>query len=341
MKRILLLTDYKGHFGSKYNATPYRSGMDKNLLIKYFDEYDVKVEYLKFHEIFNNGDNQSFSSVLYTSSEDEGYHYKNFIEDIVFSLERLGFNLLPSYVFLRANNNKVFMEILKRIVFDNSINNLKAYTYGSIEEIDLQNIDYPIVLKSSTGAMSKGVFLANCQEDLIRSVKTISYSADLGKKLKEIIRSKKHKGYLQESLFRKKFILQQFIPGLKSDFKILVFGNRYYIFERPVRKNDFRASGSGNKNYIYGSKVKLPEGIFDFAEKIFLQAKVPHLSLDIAYDGSTFYLIEFQAVFFGTVGHYKSDGYYIRNGKNWLFKNENFDLEKVYADAVSHFLEKL
>ena len=35
-KKIFFLTDYKNNFGSKHNALPYRSGMDKDLLKKYF-----------------------------------------------------------------------------------------------------------------------------------------------------------------------------------------------------------------------------------------------------------------------------------------------------------------
>ena len=36
MNKIYILTDYKNIFGSKHNATPYRSGMNKKLLKKYF-----------------------------------------------------------------------------------------------------------------------------------------------------------------------------------------------------------------------------------------------------------------------------------------------------------------
>ncbi|HOM66395.1 MAG TPA: hypothetical protein PK591_11340 [Ignavibacteriales bacterium] len=38
MKKIIALTDYKNIFSSKHNANPYRNGMDKKLLEKYFKE---------------------------------------------------------------------------------------------------------------------------------------------------------------------------------------------------------------------------------------------------------------------------------------------------------------
>ncbi len=38
LKKIIALTDYKNIFSSKHNANPYRNGMDKKLLEKYFKE---------------------------------------------------------------------------------------------------------------------------------------------------------------------------------------------------------------------------------------------------------------------------------------------------------------
>ena len=43
--------DYKEHFGSKWLDVPYRSGMDKKLLAKYFNEHGISIEFKKFTEI--------------------------------------------------------------------------------------------------------------------------------------------------------------------------------------------------------------------------------------------------------------------------------------------------
>ena len=51
MKNINLITDYKYNFGSKYFAKPYRSGMDKQLLEKYFYDYGYKTTFIKPNEI--------------------------------------------------------------------------------------------------------------------------------------------------------------------------------------------------------------------------------------------------------------------------------------------------
>lgn len=41
---IIALCDYKGIFGSKYFAKPYRSGMDKDILAKEFSKYGYKIK---------------------------------------------------------------------------------------------------------------------------------------------------------------------------------------------------------------------------------------------------------------------------------------------------------
>lgn len=336
--KIICLTDYKGFFGSKWMDKPYRSGMDKELLKKYFAENDIDLTFQKINEVNLDSPEVKDSIFIYTSSEDIGYHYKSFIEDIVLGLQEAGAKVIPEFKFLRATNNKVFMEAIRKSHLNN-IRNLKSSFYGSLEEVDFSKITFPIVFKSSGGSMSQGVDLAKTQKELSRIIKKRCRSKDLRNDIRDVLRSFKRDGYIRESLYRNKFILQEYLPNLSYDFKILIFGDMYYIFRRLVRKDDFRASGSGFKKYIYGSNVQYPSGIFDFAYNIFEQLKVPHLSLDIAYDGSNFYLIEFQTLYFGTVGHHESDGYYYRSEGNWLFDKKWFDLEKVYADSIFKYIQ--
>lgn len=335
--KIIALVDYKYNFGSKWNAVPYRSGMDKNLLKKYFTQLGYDIDFVRFSD-FNHSECESNSVVIYTSSEDQRYLYKDYIEDVVLSVQEYGLNIIPKYSYLRANNNKVFMELLRSSIFSSEINNLSSNVYGTLDDLDAK-INYPIVLKEAAGAMSTGVFLARNKKEFISIANKISRTPSFKEELKDSLRPYKHKNYKKESLYRKKFITQEFIPSLKSDYKILIFGEKYYIFERPVRKNDFRASGSGNTNYIYGSKVELPKGILDYALNVFNQANVPQLSIDVAYDGTHFYLIEFQALFFGTVGHVKSDGFYKYVDNNWKFIYDVIALEQVYAESIDDFIK--
>lgn len=339
MKNITLLTDYKNNFGSKHYDSPYRSGFDKLLLKKYFNEYGYEPVFRNFASIDFSKENFKDELVLYTSSEDDGYYYKSFIEDIVLGLELQGAIVIPEYKYLRANNNKVFMEILRdQIIIDSS---LKARYYGTFEELkkDIVELKFPAVIKTAEGASGSGVYLANSQEEIISIAKKIARTKNINYELWDYGRSIKHKGYIRDSNYRKKFIVQDFIPDLKNDWKIYVFGKRFYIFNRPLQPGrGFRASGGGYENYFYGLQANPPQGIFEFAEAIFNKLNIPHLSLDIAYDGKSFYLIEFQCVYFGTAGILFSEKYFINKIGNWIDQNNEKDIEKVYSESISTFL---
>jgi glutathione synthase/RimK-type ligase-like ATP-grasp enzyme len=281
---------------------------------------------------------------LYTSSEEHDLHYKHFIEDVVFGLKELGAIVIPDPSYLRANNNKVFMEILRQIIFPNEYQTISAYIFGTYDEIlysmSVGSIQFPCVIKKAAGGMSRGVYLAKNQDQLNKIIKKLSYTASLKIAFKEKVRQIKHKNYKPESLYQNKFIIQPFISNLHNDWKLLIFGDKYYIFERPTRKNDFRASGSGSMYYKYGSEATYPQGIFEFAHDIYSYLQVPHASLDIAFDGNKFYLFEFQAVYFGTVGQIKSDIYYLYDNNNWEIKSNDKKIEEVYADSIVRYINQ-
>lgn len=341
MKEIIALTDYKGFFGSKWNANPYRSGMNQDLLKTHFNQLGYSFKTMKFSEFDYSDKSNAEKIIIYTSSEDNGYIYKDYIEDIILGAQELGCNVLPQFKFLRANNNKVFMEILRDLILPN--NKLKSYYLSVINDELMDQLEYPIVMKESSGAMSAGVSMIHNKKELKKNIRRFNRTDNLIQTkeiIKDFLRGLKHKDYIKDSLNRKKFILQEVIPNLNSDFKILVFGDKYYIFERPIRNNDFRASGSGNAHYIYGSRVNVNLNMFDYAKDIFDNLNVPNASLDICDNGSQYSLFEFQALYFGSVGQFKSDGYYkIIEGK-WTFIKEQLDLENVYANSIDYYLNK-
>lgn len=230
------------------------------------------------------------------------------------------------------------MEILRSQIQDKKLNNIKSWHYGTIEELIkmVDQFSYPVVLKSAEGSMSRGVSLAKNKDELIRNAKKISRIMNIYYDLKDLGRSIKRKGYTKESKYRRKFIVQECIPDLNNDWKILIFGDKYFIFERPVRKNDFRASGSGK--FIFDEKI--PDGILDLAQEIFNHFDVPNLSIDIAFEGNRFYLLEFQAVYFGTTTIEKSPFYFIKFKDKWKIFREESELEKVYVDSVVKFINK-
>jgi hypothetical protein len=326
MKKIFILTDYKEHFGSKHN-----------LLQKYFAEYDYETVFLNFAKV-DFKENWKDKIVLYTSQEDHNYHYKSYIEDIIYGLELAGAIVIPKFKYLRANNNKVFMEILRDQLPLETAKTISSNHYGSLEELknDINNIEFPVVLKTAAGAMSTGVSLANSKNELLKNAKNISRTKDIKNELWDLVRSIKHKGYIRESKYRSKFVIQNLIRNFTNDFKIIVYNNRFYFLYRDVRKDDFRASGSG-KFYF---KKEYPKGMLDFADKIFQSFDCPNISIDVCFDGENFHLIEFQFIYFGTTTIDKSEFYYKKKNNKFLLVKEKSILEKVYVESIVKYLEK-
>ncbi|MBN2350324.1 MAG: hypothetical protein JXJ22_15910 [Bacteroidales bacterium] len=340
MKTIHLLTDYKNQFGSKYYDTPYRSGFDKKLLGEYFLKCGYTVQFLNFSNI-DLLNNYNGSNIIYTSTEDMGYFYKSYIEDVIYGLSLSGANVMPAYKYLKANNNKVFMEQLRKQNLPFTSEHLYSYSFGTKEEFENlpHKITYPCVIKKAEGASGRGVYLANSQREAMGIIKKITRTKNLKYELWDLARSFKHKGYKRDSRYRSKCIVQEFIPDLTNDWKIYIFGDRYYIFYRPVFKHrGFRASGGGYPNYFYGKDAYKPEGLLDFAKKIFDSLDVPHLSIDIAYDGKRFYLLEFQGLYFGTAGIVRSKEFYTCDKGNWIEVKNTLNQEQVYVDSIVSYL---
>jgi hypothetical protein len=115
-----------------------------------------------------------------------------------------------------------------------------------------------------------------------------------------------------------------------------VYWDKYYILGRQTRKNDFRASGSGRFNF----NVDVPDGILNFAEKIKTLLNVPVVSLDIAFNGIRFFLLEFQCLNFGTITLEKSSRYFLRVDKIWKEIRDTSIMEKEFVRSIAAFLNQ-
>ncbi len=334
-KNIFALCDYKGIFGSKYYARPYRSGMDKDILAKEFSNYGYKIKYIPFIDI-NNLEIPEGQIVIYTSSEDPGYKYKEFIEDIVYYLEICGVNVIPSFKYLRANNNKVFMELLRKLL-SSSEYQILTKVFGCYEELieNCSDIPFPCVVKEAKGAGSKGVHIAKNKNELEKVTKAISRTTYFAEDIRDVLRTIKHKGYIKESLHRSKFIVQEFIPNLSNDWKVLVYWDKYYVLRRKNRPNDFRASGSG----LFSFDEIVDPRLLDAAREIRQNFDVPMISLDLAISNNRVVLIEFQFVYFGTSTLEESPYYYVDNNGHWEKVLERSNLEDIYSYSIVSYIE--
>lgn len=333
MKNITIyaLVDYKGYFESKYNSVPFNSGVDRNLLKQRFSELGFDIIFIRVSEIMNYP--ASFwekKIVLYTSSEDFGFIYKTFFEDVIYFLELSNAIPIPSFKYLKANNNKVFMELLRFLTIKE--NNVESKVFGCYEEIEKisSELSFPLVYKPASGAMSTGVGLIRNKNELKR-IKKISRTRFIFKEIWEYWRSIKFKNYVMESKYRNKFIVQKFIPNLDGDYKVLVFFDKIYILKRGVKKGDFKASGSGIRNFV----KDIPDGILEFTYNFYKTLNTPNASIDVAFDGSEFFVIEYQCLYFGSFTLTYSSFYWVLRNDKFDFVEEKSELEYVYATSVS------
>ncbi|MFN3759893.1 MAG: hypothetical protein ACK4SF_11800 [Algoriphagus aquaeductus] len=337
---LFIIRDYKNYFGSKSFASPYRSGFNIDKIVSLFKDYGFNCRLINFYDIdFTSEWNGKI--VLYTSSEENNYFYKSYIEDVVFSLESIGAICIPKFYFLKANNNKVFMEMFLQFRFKMHKDTRFSGCFEETKKIvHNSQIDFPFILKESAGAKSRGVYLVKNQKELLSVAKNIQRYFNPLIFLKNLIRSLKHPNFLKESQYPKKIVFQPFIKNLEFDWKILVYSNKYFVLKRGIRKGDFRASGSGF-NYKTGSNSQIPIQVLDFAKDFFQKLKVPNLSLDIAFDGISVHIIEFQCVYFGTSVINMSKDLFLYEDSSWKIVKNVFDEEELYVNSVYEFIKGL
>ena len=336
--KIALITDYLGRFGSKQKSKTYRSGFDIQKCIDYFHKHNCNVKIFNFtnsHELLE--EKESFF-ILYTSSEDKGGHYKSFIEDSIQLLSLSHHICIPHYVFLRAHNNKVFMEML-RTQYEFSDRKLFRSKFAATKkEISTLNIEFPSVIKGPDGSLSKTVIKANDIDEVYRFFSTIAPKLELKHKLREYLRRIRHRNnYEPEELKRGKLIIQNFIPDIQFDWKVLVYNDMIFALKRQNRKNDFRASGSG----IYEYSEKVPVNILTLAWDTRKKLDVPHLSLDIAESKDELIIFEFQAIYFGTKTIENSPFHFVKDQDQWLLSRTQVELEEVYVKSTVNFIKKV
>jgi glutathione synthase/RimK-type ligase-like ATP-grasp enzyme len=312
--------------------------MDIGKIVMCFEKLGIQTEVTSFDKLDLRSSYQD-TVVLYTSSEDLELKYKSYIEDIILFLERRGAILLPDFAFFRAHHNKSFMELLRYELFPEQSENLNTRIFGTLEEFIRADLpDKKFVVKSAYGAGSRYVKLAKDKAGLANIAAKMSRCIQPMGLIKEIRRRIIWRGYHKASLNRNKFIVQNFIEGLRGDFKVLKYGRRFYTLYRKNRKNDFRASGGGRLEFRLPENVS-EEGLLDFAKEISDKIGTPLCSLDIAWDGKKFILIEFQCINFGPYAAEKSTHCHIYENGKWTESKEVCCLEQVFCEAIAEYVE--
>lgn len=343
MIKVFAITDYKGHFGSKWLSSPYRSGYDQQKLQDYFKDYGISIEFKRPINIHFSKEEWGGKIVLMTSSEEPGLEYKTHIEDLAYGLEQCGAHVIPGLDLISAHENKIRSAILQNLKLNNSFRILGYTILGNYEELchylNSEQQKYPCILKKPQGSKGTGVYLINDMKELKQIARKISSKSKIAERLKEKIRRKKHKGYIENSRYKDRFLLQEFVPELQCDWKVLIYGTCIYLLRRNIKSDDFRASGSG-VGYAAGSESEFPVAYLEPLYQFFLELKVPNLSIDFGFDGKEGFIFEFQALYFGTSTQFKSKDYYKRNDGKWTVKQSEFDQEQIFVSSIAEFIQE-
>ncbi|WP_405111365.1 hypothetical protein OG559_01420 [Micromonospora sp. NBC_01405] len=338
MTKILILTDYRGAFYSTARTRHGLCSMDVGRVVRQFERAGCRVEVTGFADLNLAADLHGVP-VLYTSSEDPDLLYKSWIEDLVLALETAGAHTVPPHRYLRAHHNKVLMEALRGQLFPKEAARLGTRSFGTYEELERSTLDgrWPKVIKSAYGAGSDYVARAADRAELLRLAHAMSRAGSPGETVREHARRLLRREHHPRSLHRRKFLVQEFVPGLSGDFKVLRMGDRYYTLYRRNRPGDFRASGSGDFDFQDTGGVDR-DALLDYAERAAEMIDTPLVSLDIGFDGTEFHLIEFQCLHFGTVTAEESTHYHVRRDGAWARVAERCDVEAVFCAAILRHL---
>ncbi|MCE9686737.1 hypothetical protein LZP73_11015 [Shewanella sp. AS16] len=330
MKKILIVTTPDGFFAQ--NKMPW-SSMDTLKIKDKLSSYGFLVEIVDFDYIKYNLNSISNFIIIYTSSQRP--QHKQYIEDIVYYLDADNF-LIPSFESLKAHDNKGFQYLLNEKY---NLGLIKSDYICDVSELKENTLDFPFVIKPANGASSMGVKIVGKFKDI---KKCLFNKDDLSfKDVKRVI-----KKYLLTSRYNQewedylgfgsqRFVVQSLLPGLKYDYKVLIFGDKFYLLKRYTRDGDFRASGSGIHSTIFDAEVyKVLDAANEFKEKY-----PSHIySLDMCVFENNVSLIEFQFTHVGPVTLSDSNFYFQNVGGKWERIESTSCLEYEFANSIVHLL---
>lgn len=337
-RQIFLLLDYRNQF---YFSTRYRGAcVDIDKLKRYLHAAGYELVIKQFSDINFREEEYKNKWVLYHSSEDPNLLYKDYIEDILLALHLQGAKLIPNFWYFRAHHNKVFMELLRDLLPIDEIKGIVSKGFGTFEEYSknkMSKVQDLMVLKPGSGTRSSRVSLLNTPLKKIKNPYKISRSFTFDNFKLLLSKIKTGKPFTPMSNNRLKFIIQNFIPGLKGDYRILAYGDKFYAVFRGNRDNDFRASGSNKLDF----EAEIPEGLLDYAKDVYTKFNTPFMSLDIACKDGKFYLFEFQCLCLGQYTLEKSKFYYREiTNRQWKRVYENPDLEREICSTILVHINK-
>lgn len=275
-------------------------------------------------------------------------HLRRYIKDVLTFLAPQN-TLIPPLELLLSHENKGYAQLyIQRL----GLNSPRGWYLADIEQLKQLKLSYPIVLKSISGTNAKAVWLCRSEAEISAKLKQLAPGPNSLVKLDYLRRKhfRKNRSYAGYPRFEPRqdaqdwltymtpganFLLQEYIPDLDCDYRVIAVGKRFYLMQRFVNKGDFRASGT--KKFVFD--VTPPEGLLDFAQDVYRRFDAPYLSMDIGHREGRNYLFEFQALHFGTAAIVRSQGFWQHESGEWQFHREDSFLEPVLALGLAEYLK--
>lgn len=324
-----LLVTLNGKFSQ--GLYPWDS-MDIHALAEEFQKHDCHVDFQECDQLLQCKDSlKKYDAIVFGSSQIP--YEKKILEDYAFITNLLGSNIIPRYELVLSHDNKGMQGLLAIAKGIDVIH----FEYGTDA-----NADYKpgYVYKTIDGAGSFGVSLPKSDNELRQFIKKNTLLREQPLRLWHYIKQKLklfiwRKRYIKEKeqYFRPgiPLVSQKLIPNLKFDYKVLVFHDLFFVLKRNVRKNDFRASGSG----LFEKVAQVPSQVLDLANRYCKELDSPCLSIDVAFDGSEAFCIEFQCCHFGPITYLDADVVHYRTKDTWTSNIwHRKSLEWVFAYSI-------
>ena len=344
MQQIALITDSNKFFGQ--TRKPWIS-IDTRKAIKFIQNRGYNVKEYTFETIVNQNKLLQNSVIIYTFHQK--INRRNYLTDVIHYLDDGTNVFIPDKELLYCHENKGYQELYKKKI---GYSSLKSYYFTNYADTKNYNFNFPIVVKSVDGSNGKDVYLAKNEIELKKCVKKLEktkWQIHVDLMRRKYLRKKKFDEYPEHDdrkdyeLYRnyilkeKNFILQEFVPDLKFDYRVLVLYDKYFVTKRHNRKNDFRASGAKKFDFNFQPDPAL----LDFARDVYSHFPSSSLSIDVVHDGNKYYLIEFQALHFGINVFVKNKNYFMYNAGNWQFYPIDKCFEYYLSTSFCDYLENL
>jgi len=341
--KLILITGNDNFFGQ--TRKPWVS-MDVGKLQRAIAERGLGVQKYCFHELMNSDKKITDAIIFYTFSQK--LNRRNYIQDLIRYLDDGSNLIIPSRELLECHENKGYQELYKKKIH---LPALKSFYFSSVKELDSYELNFPLVLKTTDGSNGEGVHLIHTKNELRTIIDKLERQEPLT--LLDLVRRKyfrkqKHYPlypdysnrtdyyqYRDYILKEKNFILQEFIPDLNYDYRVLVLFDKYFAMKRLTHSRDFRASGTK----IFEFNRDFPMKLFDYARSVYQKFDAPFLSLDICEHKDDYFLFEFQALHFGISAVLRSTGYHQFINDKWQFIEEKSQgIETELATALVNYI---